>query len=265
MILKEWGEIRQLYTDCWPGNFKTIRATKSAWTYWCFWVPIGLLILLLLLALVDIFSFYIPAMPALVSVFGFVSVRPWVICCILGLVSLYVLSGILEKVYAKTYQTIYATYGLQHYPQSKRPCYLYYALFLHGLTDRASLTRETLAQLRSFADIAGPPPLPESRLLQPVYVVPFIVLLNAIILEVLKQAELLKDPWWRLILPLLVVGLVTLYCVLRVWSIVTNVEQLKDRQLLRFLQWAEHDIDEARVLRTQRLRAELPGPHGPSR
>src|SRR5262249_39763254 len=101
-----------------------------------------------------------------------------------------------------------------------------------------------------------------SQLLQPTFIVPYLVLLNTLILEILKQADLLKNPWGGLILYLVIVCLVSLYAVLRLWPIMTNVGQIKDRTLQRFLQWAERDIEEAQVLRAQRLRRELLGADG---
>jgi hypothetical protein len=46
---------------------------------------------------------------------------------------------------------------------------------------------------------------------------------------------------------------------LSLWSRKTNYQQLQ-----RFLQWAEHDIEEEHFHRRQRLCEEMPGPHGPS-
>jgi hypothetical protein len=157
----------------------------------------------------------------------------------------------IEKGFANKYKEIYTDYGLRHYPWRARRFYLHYTLFLRGLRDRISPpSRVTITQLRSFAEIAGRPPLPEPRLLQPTYIVPFIVLLNTLLLEALKHADLLKGPAGIVILILSTFLLVFLYGVLRVWYGVTNWGQVVDRDIQRFLQWAESDIEEAQRLKT---------------
>jgi hypothetical protein len=170
-----------------------------------------------------------------------------------------------EKALANEFKMLYIAHGLRHHSWRRRRLYLHYALFLRALTDRMPpVTRETITQLNSFAEIAGEPPPPESRLLQPAYIVPYIVLLNALILELLKQANLLQGGMGIPILIVSVLVLVFIYGVLRVWYGVTNWGQPEERSIQRFLRWADLDIEEEQLLRTQRLRAAAPGPHGPS-
>jgi hypothetical protein len=41
-----------------------------------------------------------------------------------------------------------------------------------------------------------------------------------------------------------------------------NYSTVQNQELLRFLQWAEYDIEDEQILRNQRLRAEALSPHG---
>jgi hypothetical protein len=266
MVIKEWGEIRQLYTACRPRHATVLCTRHQAWAYWCILVLRILLIFLGLIVLIDMFGSLIPVsafgFPVSVSVFGFVTVRLWIGASSISPLVIGLLCFVFEKACANKYKIIYTMHGLRHYPWWKRPLYLHYSLFLCALIERPSpASREMIAQLRSFADIAGRPPLPESRLLQPHYIVPYIVLLNLLLLEVLKKTNFLEGREGILILFLCVYVLVAVYGFLREWHRVTKWGQSEDRNIQRFLQWAECDIEEAQLLRTRRLRAEMPNPH----
>jgi hypothetical protein len=164
-----------------------------------------------------------------------------------------------EKALAHEYKLFYITHGLRHYPWWRRRLYLHYALFLHELTNRASpVSRETITRLRSFADIARRPPPPESRLFQPAYIVPFVVLLNVFVTEILKQAELLKGLMGIRILYLAALAIFLIWGVLALWHWITASGQAVDRTIQRFLQWAEHDMEETQRLRIRSPHMELP-------
>ena len=171
----------------------------------------------------------------------------------------------MQKTLAHQFKTFYHIHGLMQYPWWRQWYYLHYALFLRALTDRTSpVTREKITALKTFADIAGQPPPPESRLLQPAYIVPYLVLLNVLIAEVLKQTELLKGWMGVLILYLCFAVIWIGYFVLRTWHVVTSSGHTVDRTIQRFLQWAKRDLAEEQTLSTQRLRANVPDPHGPA-
>ena len=54
MVLKEWGEIRQLYKDCMPPPYKTLYAMRPAWVSLCAWVIANLVMLFLLMYFMEI-------------------------------------------------------------------------------------------------------------------------------------------------------------------------------------------------------------------
>jgi hypothetical protein len=203
--------------------------------------------------------------PVSKSVSGFVEVMAQKVLPVFSLLCLGFSIFLIEKVYEREFATLYIIHGLKHYPWWQRRFYLHYALFLRALMDRTSpITCETITQLNSFAEIAGKPPLPESRLLQPAYIVPFIVLLNVLITEVLKQAEMLKGLVGVKTVIYCALTLLVLYHLLEMWHARTTSGRMTDSTIRRFLQWAERDIEEENFLRTQRLRAQAFGPHGPS-
>jgi hypothetical protein len=259
MILREWGEIRQLYKACTPRLSRGWRVTQPAWVYWSIRALIGFVIILIPLTLIDVFNAF--GFPKLLSVFGFATLSLQQALVIISLLTAWALVRLLEKAFANEFKMLYATYGLRHYPWWRRRLYLHYALFLRALTNRTSpVSREMITRLRSFADIAEKPPPLESRLLQPAYIVPFIVLLNVLITELLKQAELLKGRMGILILILYVSAILIIYVVLKMWHVVpTNSGQVIDRTIQRFLQWAEHDIEEAQLLKIRSPHMILPG------
>ena len=194
MVMREWGEIRQLYKSCRPRLPRRSHATQSAGVYWWSIQAVrgfGVISILLfgsIIPMVKIFGF-----PEPLSVFGFTIQHVQSALSIIVILLAVVLVFLFEKAFANEFKTIYATYGLGHYPWWRRRLYLHYALFLCALMVRTSpVSREMITRLRSFADIAEKPLPPQSRLLQPAYIVPFIVLLNTFIIEILKQAELLK-------------------------------------------------------------------------
>jgi hypothetical protein len=237
MILKEWGEIRQLYKDCRP------RLAILPWY-------LSVLSLLLFLSGLVMLGLSLSLSKLVVIVDPTTdSLWVWAIISLLMLIF-----GLLlftsEKAFANEFKELYATHGLKHYPWWQRQFYLHYACFLRGLTDRTfPASHETITQLSNFADMAGRPPRPESRQLQPHYIVPYIVLLNLLLLEVLKKADLLEGQRgiYILILSVFVLGLVlvAIWGVRRGWHVVTNWHQVDDRVIQRFLQWAERDIEEA--------------------
>jgi hypothetical protein len=240
MVIKEWGEIRQLYTDCMPRPSTLL----PAWVNWCTWTIAGVFVLI---TLITIASIFIPAntfgLPVFRSVFDFVTAIPQTVVYVLSSLLIGALVTLIEKTYANEFKKIYMTHGLRQYPWWRRRFYLHYALFLRALTDRTPpLTREIITQLNSFADIAGPPPPPESRLLQPAYIVPFIVLLNALITEVLKQADLLKWPIGVVTLACYIGYIGLIYYVLTMSVVATTSGRVTDRTIQRFLQWAERDM-----------------------
>ena len=262
MIMREWGEIRQLYKACRPQLPRRSRATQSAWGYWRIWALSSLCIILgLLVGVILVFKAF--GFPDPLSVFGFTIQRVYPAFVIIAVLAVGVLIFLVEKAFADEFKIIYTTYGLRNHPWRRRRLYLHYALFLRALTERTSpVSREMITRLRSFADIAEKPPPLESRLLQPAYIVPFIVLLNVLITELLKQTELLKE--WRmgiLILFLYVFVLWMVYIVLKTWHMMsTDSGQSIDRAIQRFLQWAEHDIDEAQLLKIRSPHMILPVP-----
>jgi hypothetical protein len=86
--------------------------------------------------------------------------------------------------------------------------------------------------------------------------VPYIVLLNTLILEVLKRADVLEGRKGIAILYLYISALLMLFYVL--WILRLRL-RVTDRKLQRFLQWAEYDMEEAQLLRTRRPCMGLPG------
>ena len=256
MVLKEWGEIRQLYANCMPPPYKSLFATRSTWIYWCAWVNLNLLMLALLMILIDIVSTAIPpsvgTLSASIDLFGFVTIKLWTFGWMLAIPSMLASHLLIEKALAREFRGLYNIHGIKQYFWWRRRFYLHYALFLRALTDRtppATLTCKMITQLRSFADIAGPPPQPESRLLQPAYIVPFLVLLNALIAEVLKQAELLKGPIGVHTLTLYVIFIWVTYNVFSFGHIITTSGRAIDRNIQRFLEWAQRDMAEEQFLR----------------
>jgi hypothetical protein len=246
MIMREWGEIRQLYKTCRPG------LPRLSWSIQAVRGFAFILILIWLMGSITpmfkIFGF--PVQLALVTIVMLLAV---------------VLVFLFEKAFANEFKIIYATYGLGHYPWWRRRLYLHYALFLRALMDRTSpVSREMITRLRSFADIAEKPPPSESRLLQPAYIVPFIVLLNVLIAEILKRAELLKGQMGILTLISYVFFLWIIYVVITMGYAPIGSDLFVDRTIQRFLQWAEHDIEEKQLHRRRRLCEEIPGPHDPA-
>jgi hypothetical protein len=257
MVVREWGEIQQLYMTCIPRVSRGSRATQPAWVYWGLWALIGLFLILSLISLVSVFS------PASLSVFGFEPLslqRVLFLIPLLGaLLVLGAFSRLFEKACANEFKMFYIAYGLRHYPWWRRGLYLHYARFLHALTNRTSpVSRETITRLRSFADIAGKPRL-ESRLLQPAYIVPYLFLLNALIIEVLKQTELLKGQMGiRILISYAFFLFIVLFTLKRLHVMNKWSGQAIDCTIQRFLQWAEHDIEASQRLKIRSPSMELP-------
>jgi hypothetical protein len=44
MVVREWGEIQQLYMTCIPRVSRGSRATQPTWVYWGLWALIGLIL-----------------------------------------------------------------------------------------------------------------------------------------------------------------------------------------------------------------------------
>ena len=218
---------------------------------------------MILISAIDVLVLTIPApalgLPVSHGIFDFATVPPLVrfsIIIIIVLISVL----IIEKAYSIEFKMLYVTHGLRHYPWWRRRFYLRYALFLRALTDRTPpVSLETITQLRSFADIVGEPPVPESRLLQPAYIVPFIVFVNILITEVLKQAELLKGQIGIVVLSEFILIIVMVFYILYMWHTMTRSRLVRDRTIQRFLQWAEHDIKDVQLLKSRRPHTELPG------
>jgi hypothetical protein len=192
--------------------------------------------------------------------------RLWVmyLSLYLSALILWFLSFLTEKVFAREFEMLYTTHGLKHHSRRRRPLYLHYACFLRALTDRtAPISQKTIRKLRRFADIAEQPPLPESQLLQPVYIVPFIAFLSAIFLEVIKGTKIFETSARILPFVLAVYVLIFAYGVLRGWHLVSSWTQSEKHIIQRFLQWAERDIAEEKFLRTQRLHAAMPDSQRP--
>lgn len=101
--------------------------------------------------------------------------------------------------------------------------------------------------------------MPESRLLQSAYIVPFIVLINILITEVLKQTEFLKGQMGVFIVGIFICLIVYVYFILYNVHTVTRSNLVRDRTIQRFLQWAEHDIKEVQLLKSRYPHTELPG------
>jgi hypothetical protein len=204
MMLKEWGEIQQLYRACARRPFTAIFATAKAACYWDIWATIGLFVLANSLAVFGqgVFEdspthFYVSLSLVLLTVGLFTSQ--------------------LETALANAFQEEYAVHGLAQLPfwrtwEKRR--HLHYALFLHELIDRG-YSRDTVEKLRGFAVIAGKPE-PGYRLLQHPTIVPILTICTVLSIESIKQSALWQRTsyWW-----LYFVGLVVLvYFVRSIYS-----------------------------------------------
>ena len=79
-------------------------------------------------------------------------------------------------------------------------------------------------------------------------------------IEAIKQSEIWKTPrWWIFFAGLIIPGFV----IATVLGLVQGRKQLS-RTRQQYLQWAELDIEDEQFVKTQRLRTQAPGPHGPS-
>ena len=128
MIMREWGEIRQLYKACRPRPPRRSHATQSAWIYWSIQAVKGFgiisaLLLGSIMPMVKIFGF-----PEPLSVFGFTIQRVQSALIIIVILLAVVLVFLVEKAIAKEFKIIYTIYGLGHYPWWRRRLYLHYAL-----------------------------------------------------------------------------------------------------------------------------------------
>jgi hypothetical protein len=88
--------------------------------------------------------------------------------------------------------------------------------------------------------------------------VPFIVLLNVLITEILKDAHLLQGRMGILTLLCYIFVIYMVYTVLEMLHAVTKSGQVVNRTIQRFLEWAEHDIEEAQRLKIWSPHMELP-------
>jgi len=171
-------------------------------------------------------------------------------------------------------------------------------LFLRKLTDRG-YTHEHIAKLRPAVEIAE---IPTQRVIQfndnPLFwlliIVPVMGVLWNLGADLIKQTEFWKGKQEviaelsvfgvRVLLsparsqevkstfvPLGILGLGAILVYLLIYYFISYQRFLsywgrkaQYQEIQRFLQWAEHDIEEEQLNRRRRLCEEVPGPHGPA-
>jgi len=246
----EWEELWKLYKDCQP--IKVLYA----WRYWYIW----LLVVLMILAGVGV----------VVSLS-----RGWVWGTFLGsplfLVFTWLTFYIADKSFEREFTWLYTTYGLKHYPMARRRLYLHYVRFLGSLVDQ-KYTRKDIEHRRHIAEIAERPKRPATQFADhPLFwllvIVPLVTGLWQLGADSIKQAEFWKTvppetPLFRV--ALLGLGGIIVATLLQYFFLWHDIDSTLSRKaqyedIQRFLQWAEHDIEEAQLLTTRRLRAEAPG------
>jgi hypothetical protein len=197
---------------------------------------------------------------------------------------------VLGRCLVKKYPLEYDTYGMKYLP---------YVLFLGKLADQ-KYTREDIAKLRRAVEIAEIPTQPafqfnEHPLIWVLVIVPLATGLWNLSADFVKQADIwrgnqetvaafsafgvkialspeksqdAKSTLTRL--SVLAVGVIFLCLLIEfflfwrgfrmgIWS-----RKAKYQEIQRFLQWAEHDIEEEQFHRRQYLCKKIPGPHEPS-
>ena len=199
----------------------------------------------------------------------------------------------LRSILAKKYSLECATYRLNSFHDKG---HLRYVLFLRKLADQ-KYTREDIANLRRAVEIAEIPTPPgiqfnEHPLFWLLVIVPAVGALWTLGTDFVKQTDFwkgkqeaiatlsafgvrialspersqeAKSTLAPLVIPYvgvtIVIVLITVFCFclafLRACSRKTKYQEIQ-----RFLQWAEHDIEEAKALRAQRLRLALPSSYG---
>jgi hypothetical protein len=116
MVLKEWGEIRQLYTECTPRVYTLIRSWHKARVYWYVSALTGLLLLLVLVGIFDfvssLFGYPSSIFGYPTSAFGYATGRLWVFyfCMNLALLILWLVHLASEKVFAREFEILYTRY-----------------------------------------------------------------------------------------------------------------------------------------------------------
>src|SRR4030095_5575724 len=105
MIMREWGEIRQLYKACRPQLPRRSRATQTAWGYWRIWALNSLCIILgLLVGVILVFKAF--GFPDPLSVFGFTIQRVYPAFVIIAVLAVGVLIFLVEKAFADEFKII---------------------------------------------------------------------------------------------------------------------------------------------------------------
>jgi hypothetical protein len=245
MVLREWGEIQELEKACWKRLHRAILAPSKIRCYWYVWATFGLFLL-------ASYFFYFPR-----GVFGF-TLTSFFLSFGLTLLTGGLMYFVRGTAIATEFKDEYVTHGIAQFPRWRWGKYLHYALFLRGLAERG-YTRETVRKLKDFAPVAGRP-APDSRLLQHPTMVPILTIGTVLTIEAIKQSETWKtSEWW-----LFFVGLIPLGIVIALLLSVSQTPTQLSRTRQQFLQWAELDIEDEQFLRTQRLRTQAHGPHGPS-
>jgi hypothetical protein len=195
MVLKEWGEIRQLYKATYRRILKTTFARSKVWRYWYAWLSLGVFLSSPVLRLLANVSTGRPNMDTLIDI------------------GLMVLTGVpmwflANKTVATEFKEEYATHGIKHFPYLKRRKCLCYALFLHELAERG-YTSASVGKLKGFGPVAEHPE-PDFRLLQHPSMVPLLTIGTVLSIEAIKQSDIWQKTsyWWIFFYGLLVLGFV---------------------------------------------------------
>jgi hypothetical protein len=245
MILHDWSEAWRFYRESRKRLGEGYWSWRNARIYWLVWAAsLGV------------------ALACVPFVIGMWTQNIKMIAVGMG-VSLLIAWGkqiAIQKALAKKFPLKYSTYGLAQYPRSTRLKYCHYALFLDELVDQG-YSRENVAQLSGFADIAKPPDMPKFQLSQ----YPGIMFLLGMSAPLLVSF-VTNSPTWKsasVVVIIIILQVISLgVAIIPSWHTITNLPKHEHLTLQRFLQWAERDIEEAKALRAQRLRMELPSSYG---
>jgi hypothetical protein len=245
MVLKEWGEIQTLYKASLRRVFRAPFVLTKVRCYWYVWGSVG--VVLSSVGLLFLLDAHIRS--------------PWeqvLAGAPMGL-AIMLMKFLFETALATEFKLEYDTHGLLSLPRSKRGMYLRYAFFLRGLAERG-YARETIRKLKDFMLVAGTP-APTPQPLQHPLMVPILTIGTVLSIEAIKQSDIwLKTRYWWIFF----YGLCFLGWVIAVLHGVSQLPKKSAQKLQQFLEWAERDIEDEQFLRIRRLRAEAPGPYGPS-
>jgi hypothetical protein len=234
MILKEWNQIKRLYTAVAKQIRQAIYFPDSFWLKVSAWGTQAGILLSSLMIGGPVFLMgqnviersLLPVLPG---------IGLWVVMVVSGRV-------VINKTLIRRFKRIYETHELLDYPASTRRLYLRYALFLGALRDHG-YGHEAVAKLSHFAEIAKPPAEPVLRLSEYPSVQFFLGACATLFIN-----ALVRSPNWEhigapiLTITLTLVGL--LIAAFPLYHQISSRQQFSDLELQRFLQWAERDTGE---------------------